>query len=287
MVSSVADYPKNLANPDELISFPGITEALVEVGGMTVARTVQEPGWRWSTDMQPLVGGEWCEARHIGVMISGRAGYLLRDGRTLEFGPGDVYEIPPGHDGYTIGDELAVMIEWSGMRAFAGSQAGLDDRVLASLLFTDLVDSTGKLVVAGDVAWGDVIAVHHETMRSEAERFRGRIVDTAGDGMLAVFDAPARALRCASAIRAAAAAQGLRVRAGVHVGEVAAAGDAVRGVAVHEAARIMAAAAPDEILVSESVPVLVSGLGLNFEPRGEYDLKGFGTRTLLAYTPTG
>jgi len=279
----VIEVTKNLNSPDETITLPGITEDLVEIAGMTVARTVQDPGWRWSTDVQPLVGGEWCEARHVGVMISGRTGYLLRDGRTLEFGPDDVYDVPPGHDGYTIGDDPAVMIEWSGMRAFAGAHAAFGDRVLATLLFTDLVDSTTTLVDGGDVSWSDVIALHQQTMRSETERFRGRIVDTAGDGLLAIFNAPARALRCASAIRSAGAAQGLRVRAGVHAGEVATAGDAVRGAAVHEAARIMAAAAPDEILVSETLPALVSGLGLHFDPRGEYELKGFGTRNLFAY----
>jgi class 3 adenylate cyclase len=279
----VTEIPKNLNSPDETISFPGITEDLIEIAGMTVARTVQDPGWRWSTDMQPLVGGEWCEARHIGVVISGRWGALLRDGRVLEFGPDDVYDIPPGHDGYTVGEEPAVMIEWSGMRTLAGTSGAFDDRVLATLLFTDLVDSTTKLVKDGDVSWRDVIALHHQTMQSEVERFRGRIVDTAGDGLLAIFDAPARALRCASAIRSGAGAQGLRVRAGIHAGEVAAVGDGVRGVAVHEAARIMAAAAPDEILVSETVPALVSGAGLSFEPRGEYELKGFGKRSLFAY----
>jgi class 3 adenylate cyclase len=279
----VSGTPKNLADPDETLRFPGISEALVEIAGMTVSRTVQEPGWRWSTSMQPIVGGEWCEARHIGVMISGRTGFLLRDGRVLEFGPDDVYDIPPGHDGYTIGEEPAVMIEWSGMRAFAGAHAAFDDRVLATLLFTDLVDSTSTLVEGGDVSWSDVIALHHQSMRSETERFRGRVVDTAGDGLLAVFDAPARALRCASAIRSAAREQGLRVRAGVHVGEVATAGDGVRGVAVHEAARVMAAADSNEILVSEAVTALVSGTGLRFESRGEYELKGFGTRVLFAY----
>ncbi|HEX5029081.1 MAG TPA: adenylate/guanylate cyclase domain-containing protein [Gaiellaceae bacterium] len=278
------EAPKSLARPDEVIRFPGITEALVEIAGMTIARTVQEPGWRWSTDVRPLVGGEWCEARHIGVMLSGRLGFLLRDGRSLEFGPDDVFDVPPGHDGYTVGDEPAVMIEWSGMRAFAGAHGAFDDRVLATLLFTDLVDSTRQLVEGGDIPWADLISLHHQTMRSETERFRGRIVDTAGDGLLAVFDAPARALRCASAIRSAAAVQGLRIRAGIHAGEVATAGDGVRGVAVHEAARIMAAAAPDEILVSEAVPALVSGVDLHFEGRGEYELKGLGTRTLFAYT---
>ena len=229
------------------------------------------------------VGGDWCEARHVGVVVSGRLGALLKDGRVLEFGPDDVYDIPPGHDGYTIGDEPAVMIEWSGMRALTGVHGAFADRVLATLLFADLVDSTAKLVEAGDVSWRDLLALHHQAMRSEVERFRGRIVDTAGDGLLAVFDAPARALRCASAIRSAVTAHGLQVRAGVHAGEVATAGDEVRGVAVHEAARIMAVAAPGEILVSEAIPTLVSGAGLRFEDRGEYELKGLGTRTLLAF----
>jgi class 3 adenylate cyclase len=275
---------KNLGNPDESIRFPGDHRDLVEIAGMTVARTVQDPGWRWSTDMQPLVGGEWCEARHIGVVISGRLGALMRDGTVLEFGPDDVYDIPPGHDGYTIGEEPAVMIEWSGMRALAGAQGEFHDRILVTLLFTDLVESTATLVRVGDVAWRELLAAHHQAARSEVERFRGRIVDTAGDGLLAVFDAPARALRCASAIRAAAMLQGLQVRAGIHAGEVATVGSDVRGVAVHEAARIMAAAAADEILVSETIPALVSGLGLIFADRGEQELKGFGSRKLFAFS---
>jgi len=276
--------PKNLGNPDESIRFPGISEDLVEIAGMTVARTVQNPGWRWSTDMQPLVGGEWCEARHIGVVISGRLGALLRDGTALEYGPDDVYDIPPGHDGYTIGEEPAVMIEWSGMRALAGAQSEFHDRILATLLFTDLVESTTTLVRVGDVSWGELLALHHQAARSEVERFRGRIVNTAGDGLLAIFDAPARALRCASAIRAAATAHGLQVRAGIHAGEVATVGSDIRGVAVHEAARVMAVAAPDEILVSETIPSLVSGLGLVFDDRGEHELKGFGSRRLFSFS---
>ena len=115
------------------------------------------------------------------------------------------------------------------------------------------------------------------------ERFRGRIVDTSGDGVFATFDAPARALRCAGTIRAAAEIQRLQVRAGIHVGEIATDGDDARGAAVHEAARVMAAAAPGEILVSEAVPALVSGLGLEFEDRGRHELKGFGSRRLLAF----
>ena len=275
--------PRNFDDPDETIRFPGIVEDLVEIGGMTVSRTVQDPGWRWSTDMQPLVGGEWCEARHIGVVISGRLGVLLRDGSVMEYGPDDVFDIPPGHDGYTVGDEPAVMIEWHGMRALAGSRGPYADRVLATLLFVDLVESTTRLADVGDVAWRELLGAFHQSARSELERFRGRVATPAGDGLLAVFDAPARALRCAAAVRAAAGAHGLHVRAGVHAGEVATDGSDVTGVAVHEAARIMALAEPGEILVSETIPTLVSGLGLEFRDRGEFDLKGIGRRRLLAF----
>ena len=275
---------KNFGAPDESIRLPGITEDLVEIGGLTVAKTVQAPGWRWSTDTRPLVGGDWCPARHIGVVVSGRWGARLQDGTTLEFGPDDLYDVPPGHDGYTIGDEPAVLIEWSGMRTFAGSFGEHHDRILVALLFTDLVQSTATLVSVGDVAWRELLAANQHAIRSEVEHFKGRIVDSAGDGVLAVFDAPARALRCASRIRAASNGQGLQVRIGIHAGEVATSGEEVRGIAVHEAARIMAAAAPDEILVSDTITVLVTGLDLVFADRGEHELRGVGTRRLFVFS---
>ena len=278
------NIPKSFAEPDESIRFPGITEDLVEIGGMTVARAVQEPGWRWSTDLRPIVGGEWCEARHIGVVISGRLGFLLRDGTVLEYGPDELYDVPPGHDGYTIGEERVVMIEWSGMRALAGTRGDHADRMLAALLFVDLVESTTTLVRVGDAAWRELVSLIHHSARSEVERFRGRIVDTAGDGVFAVFDAPARALRCAEAMREAVRAHGLELRAGIHAGEVAAAGSDVRGAAVHETARIMGVAGPGEILVSETITALVSGLGITFEDRGERELKDFGSRHLFAFS---
>jgi class 3 adenylate cyclase len=275
--------PRNFDDPDETIRFPGIVEDLVEIAGMTVARTIQDPGWRWSIDTQPLVGGEWCEARHIGVVVSGRIGFLFRDGSVVEYGPDDVYDAPPGHDGYTVGDEPAVMIEWHGMRALAGTRGAYADRVLATLLFVDLVESTARVGEVGDVAWRELLSAFLQSARSEIERFRGRVANTAGDGVLAVFDSPARALRCAAAVRTAADSHGLHVRAGVHAGEVATDGNDVSGVAVHEAARIMSAAGAGEILVSQTIPTLVSGLGLEFRDRGEFDLKGIGPRQLLAF----
>jgi class 3 adenylate cyclase len=275
---------KNLRDPEESIVFPGIREDMVEIGGLTVARSVSDPGWRWSEHTQPIVGGEWCEARHIGVVLSGSWGALLRDGTVVEFGPDDVYDVPPGHDGYTIGDEPCVLIEWSGMRALAGARGEFHDRVLATLLFVDVVESTARLVSSGDTAWRDAIAMHHAAVRADVERFKGREIDRAGDGVLATFDAPARALRCAASIRRSAEARGLDVRAGVHAGEIALAGDEVRGVAVHEAARIMALAAPGEILVSDTTRALVQGAGLAFEDRGVHQLKGLpDPRQLYAY----
>jgi len=275
---------KNLRSPEESIVFPGVTEDMVEIGGFTVSRTVQDPGWRWSEHMKHLVGGDLCEARHVGVVLSGSWGAVLRDGSVLEFGPDDVYDVPPGHDGYTIGDEPCVLIEWLGMRALAGSQGQFRDRVLATLLFTDVVESTAVLVSRGDAAWRELLSLHHHSVRVEIERFGGTEVDIAGDGVLATFDASVRAIRCAAAIRAGAAPNGLQIRAGIHAGEVVRAGDAVRGVAVHEAARIMALAAPGEILVSDMTRALVQGAGLEFEDRGLNELKGLPEpRRLFAY----
>ena len=100
---------------------------------------VSEPGWRWSVDNRPKVGGEWCQARHVGVVISGRLGIDFSDGTSAEFGQHDVFDIPPGHDGYTVGDEQLVQIEWAGIRAWAGFPTGVHSRVLRTLLFTDIV----------------------------------------------------------------------------------------------------------------------------------------------------
>jgi class 3 adenylate cyclase len=266
---------KNLATPDETLEFPGIKVEQVDVGDLTVGRIVTEPGWRWYTHVRPHVGGEWCEARHVGIVVSGSFGIVMRDGTTLEFRQDDVFEIPPGHDGYTLGDEPCVQIEWSGLRAFAGFRlAGTYNRALVTLLFTDLVDSTMMANRIGDVAWRDLLSTHYEATRAALERHHGHEVNTTGDGLLATFDGPAAALRCAAAIGRAAAREGLRVRASVHVGEVELVGTDVRGIAGREAARILSAAAPDEILVSATTRALASGSGFVFRDRGTHLLKG-------------
>lgn len=274
---------KNVDQPDEVVDFPNIKTDIVHLGDLTVGRMVNQPGWRWSKDVRPTVGGEWCQIRHVGFIISGRLGIDLTDGSSVIFGPGDVFDIPPGHDGYTVGDEPVVQIEWSGLRLWAGF-AGTHSRVLVTLLFADVVSSTEAAVRVGDAAWRDLISHYFEGMRTEIERFRGREVATTGDGMLVTFDGSARAIQCAAALRRLAREHGLQIRIGVHVGEVEVVGNDIRGVTVHEAARIMAKAGPDEILVSELTRALAGTAGFTFEDRGTHVLKGLdGEWRLAAY----
>jgi len=147
-------------------------------------------------------------------------------------------------------------------------------RVLSAVLFTDIVDSTKRAADLGDGAWKDLLAAHDERARSTVERHGGRYIESTGDGLLATFDGPARAVRCAQAIREAVGELGLRIRAGCHVGEVELVGDRVQGIAVHIGARIAALAGPSEVLVSSTVKDLVAGSGLTFEDAGEHELKG-------------
>ena len=272
----------NLDKPDEVIEFPKITASLVELGDLTVGRFVSEPGWRWSEHNRPKVGGEWCQARHIGVVISGQLGIDFSDGTSTVFGPHEVFDIPPGHDGYTVGDEVLVQVEWAGIRAWAGFPTGVHSRVLRTLLFTDLVDSTQIAGRVGDARWRELLSEHFTGARAELERFQGREVTTTGDGIVATFEGPARALHCAAAIRRRANAHDLHMRAGIHVGEVELIGDDVRGVAMHETARIMAAADADEILVSELTRALAGATDLEFEDRGARELKGLDGEWKLA-----
>jgi class 3 adenylate cyclase len=279
---------KNFGEPDEVIDVPGVTVQVVDLGDLTVGHMVNDPGWRWSTHMKPIVGGEWCQARHVGFIISGRLGIEFMDGTSAEFGPGDVFDIPAGHDGFTVGDEPIVQVEWTGLRAWAGFPTGIHSRVLATLVFSDLVDSTTLAAKLGDMRWRALLSELYEASRAELERYGGREVDTTGDGMLARFEGPARALHCAAALLRCADNHDVEIRVGVHVGEVELVGSDVRGIAVHEAARITAAAAPGEILVSDMTRALAGAAGLRFEDRGVHQLKGLeGEWRLAAYVPEG
>lgn len=148
------------------------------------------------------------------------------------------------------------------------------DRVLATVLFTDIVDSTRRAAELGDRRWAELVERHHVATHRQIERFRGRVVDTAGDGLLATFDGPARAIRCAATIRRELDRMGIAIRAGLHTGECELVGDKVRGIAVHIGARVAAEARAGEILVSSTVRDLVAGSGIGFEDRGVRALKG-------------
>ena len=156
-----------------------------------------------------------------------------------------------------------------------GQQADVaDDRVLATVLFTDIVDSTRRAAEMGDRDWHALLDAHDAVVRAQLSRFRGREVNTAGDGFLAMFDGPQRAIRCAMAIRDTVQALGIQVRAGLHTGECEIRGDDIGGIGVHIGARVSALAGPNEVLVSSTLRDLVIGSGLEFEGRGLHELKG-------------
>jgi class 3 adenylate cyclase len=187
----------------------------------------------------------------------------------------------PGIDSFPwAGDPAPLLAETEAFvtGARATEQA---DRVLATVLFTDIVGSTEKAAELGDARWKEVLADHDERAKAEIGRFRGNYVNTTGDGLLATFDGPARAVRCAEAIVEAVRPLGLEIRAGCHTGEVELHGDSVRGIAVHVGARVASLAGPSEVLVSSTVKALVAGSGLVLEDAGEHELKGVPDRWRL------
>jgi class 3 adenylate cyclase len=198
-----------------------------------------------------------------------------RQGRYLaEHIPGAKLVEVPGVDYFPfLGDADAVLdpIEEFLTGALRGARS---DRVLATVLFTDIVDSTKRAADLGDTRWRDLLDRHNDVVRRALDRFRGREIDTTGDGFLAIFDGPARAVRCAEAIREGVRPLGLELRTGMHTGEVEVVGDDIRGIAVHIGARVAALAESGETLVSSTVKDLVAGSGIEFEDRGAHSLKG-------------
>jgi class 3 adenylate cyclase len=264
---------KSTLSPEQVRTFPNGRVEVVSLDEFVVSHLINEPGWRWSADVKPIARTDSCELRHIGLVMRGRLHVLLDDGSELEFGPGDVYEIPPGHDGWVVGDDPWDTYEFTSGRTFAVAPDEGEAR-LATLLFTDIVDSTGQLQRLGDRRWREVLLEHNEVVRAALDRFRGREVTTTGDGFLAAFDGAARAVRCGLAIASAVVPLGIGVRVGVHTGEVEFVGGNVRGLAVHLAARVMAAAGPGQVIVSALTQQLAAGSGLTFESAGQHELKG-------------
>ncbi|HEV8403547.1 MAG TPA: adenylate/guanylate cyclase domain-containing protein [Candidatus Limnocylindrales bacterium] len=274
---------KSFAGPDQVRKFSMGHVDIVNLDETSVGRFVWDPGWRWSEVVKPVVDTPSCVNRHLGYVIGGHLKVQMDDGTELDIVKGDAYEIPPGHDAWVVGDEVFDAVEFASARLFGIAPDEEDERTLATILFTDIVDSTVTLARLGDKAWRRLLLEHNDVLRSELARFRGReIVDT-GDGFLALFDGAARAVRCAAAMTDAVRPLGVDIRAGIHTGEVIVAGGNARGVAVHAAARVAGLAGPGEVLVSGTTRDLLDGSGMRFEDRGAHELKGLeGVRQVFA-----
>ncbi len=275
---------KSLDAPDEVRRIPKGMVEIYNLDDRVIGRLVYEPGWRWSEDVKPIAGTELCQYHHVGICIQGRLGVRMEDGTTSEIGPGTVLEIPPGHDAWVIGDEPWISYDVAGMRSYARVDEGAQ-RILGAVLFTDIVDSTATAVRLGTARWKELVGTHNERFQIEVDRFRGRLIKTTGDGVLALFDGSERAVRAGAAMIMAAHGLGLEIRAGVHTGEVELVSGDIRGVAVHMAARVMAVAGPGELFVSATTQELLAGSGLEFRDVGSHGLKGItGPRQLFAVT---
>ena len=265
---------RDLGEPEAVVTYPLGATYQVRLAGTVVSHHVLQPGWSWEEHAQPEVGTASCELYHRGVVLSGRMGVRTDEGEEVVIGPNHVFDLPPGHVTWVEGDEELVMVDWAGGAGF-DVRPGESARVMATILFTDMVDSTKRARKAGDAAWKRTVAMHDDVVRTVLVRFGGREVETAGDSFLIVFDGAERAIRCGLALVEALAAIQVPIRVGIHSGEVAPTAEHVRGVAVHVAARILAEAHAGEVLVSGTTRDLAEGAtGLTFEPRGRYRLKG-------------
>jgi class 3 adenylate cyclase len=237
---------------------PAGFEALMRISAETDARSIlpviRVPTLIVHRSGDPIV--RVSHARHMAERIAGAK-----------------YVEVPGNDHFPWAGDDAVVAEIE--EFLTGARRAVEtDRVLATVLFSDIVASTEHVARIGDRRWREVLEGYLSVVRRQLAQFRGQEVDTTGDGMLASFDGPARAIRCACAIRAGVSQLGIEVRAGLHTGECAVIGDKVAGIAVHIGARVAAAAKPNEVLVSATVKDLVAGSGIAFDARGVHALKG-------------
>ncbi len=256
---------------------------MISLDEIPVCHFIFQPGWSWSQDVGPIAGTKSCQHRHVGFTISGRLRVRMDDGTTLIIGPGDAYEIPAGHVAWVEGDIPWESVEFTSGHSYGKSPEELGENVSATILFSDICDSTAMLALVGDTEWTRIVREHNERIRAVIDRFRGREMATLGDGFLALFDGAARATRAAANMDSAVSDLGIRVRTGVHSGEVAIVGGQARGVAVHCAARVAALGGPGDVLASCTTHDLLDGSGLSFEFRGAYELKGLsGARPIFA-----
>jgi class 3 adenylate cyclase len=236
-------------------TFALVLPLVAEVDVRAVLPTVRVPTLVVHHADDPFIPSEW--GKYIADHISG-AKYVELPGRNM------YHFVEPWRESFR---EIAEFL--------TGEQPDVaDDRVLATVLFTDIVDSTRRAAEMGDRDWHALLDAHDAIVRVQLNRFRGREVNTSGDGFLAMFDGPQRAIRCAMAIRDAVQTLGIQVRAGLHTGECEIRGDDIGGIGVHIGARVSALAGPNEVLVSSTLRDLVIGSGLEFEDRGTHQLKG-------------
>ncbi|TME71131.1 MAG: adenylate/guanylate cyclase domain-containing protein [Chloroflexi bacterium] len=201
----------------------------------------------------------------------------------MDIQAGDVYEIPPGHDGWVVGDVPWEAVEFASARVFGATEDETGVRSLGTILMTDIVGSTATLERVGDARWHSLLLAHNERLRAQIERFGGREIRTTGDGFQVLFTGAARGVRCAAAMIDSLSDVEIQIRAGLHTGEVELAAGNLHGIAVHAAARVSALAGPSEVLVSAVTRDLLDGSGLMFEERGVHELKGLsGARPVFA-----
>jgi class 3 adenylate cyclase len=278
---------KSLDMPDETRTLPNGRTDIWNLGDCVVGRIVFEPGWRWSKDVKPIAQTEWCEYHHLGLILEGTLHYITPEGLEMEVSPGMLFEILPGHDAWVVGDQAVVQYDFAGMRTFALPAASRSERILATLVCTDVVDSTATAERVGPAAWRTMLTELNAASRRQIDKYRGKVVANTGDGLISLFDGAERGVRCAMAISEEATKLGLGLRCGVHTGEVELLPDNVRGVAVHIVSRVTAVGGAGEVLVSGTTHELVADSDLHFEDRGTHELKGVtGARQIWALTPS-
>jgi class 3 adenylate cyclase/mannose-6-phosphate isomerase-like protein (cupin superfamily) len=274
---------KGFSHPNAVREFPHGRVDVVELDDTVVGRMTYEPGWRWSTHVKPIAATDYCQFHHIGVVLQGRLRLQMEDGTELEVGPGEVFEAPPGHDAWVVGDEPWVSVDFEAMRNYARPAEERHDRKLATIMFTDIVGSTARASALGAASWRELVAQHNERAERVVGRHGGSVVKTTGDGILASFDSAEGAVRGALAIRQAVAVLDLQIRAGIHTGEVEMLAGDVRGLAVHAAARLMGLAEPGDIMVSGTTRDLIDSGHFKFDDRGQHELRGLtGIRSVFA-----
>ena len=276
---------KSFNDPDAIRDLPLAEIRIARIGSHTIGYGVEQPGWRWSTHMAPAAGMTSCPVHHVQIFLSGRFRVRMDDGEEVEFGPLDVGDIPPGHDAWVVGDEPVHILDFAGNSDAIGMSRE-HERIVTTLLMTDIVDSTRTARELGDGAWKQLLSDHNRLVRAQLLRFGGSEVNTTGDGFLATFRSAVAGLRCAAAILAALRETGIEVRIGVHTGEVEPMGNDIGGVAVHAATRIMALAGSSEVFASAMTVGLAEGSGLAFEDQGQKEVKGL-DRPISVYRLVG